>query len=289
MSETLPTVEERVRSARARLGAAAFAPSPREALLLAAAVLGWNEAQVIARGREVMPAAAAGRFEALLARRLRGEPVAYLLGRREFWGRSFHVDRRVLIPRPETEHLVEAVLALPLPPGPRLLDVGTGSGILAVTLALELPLARVVATDLSPSALAVAATNARGLGAAERIRFVAADGTDGLSLAGFDLLVSNPPYVAPEERDRLSHEVTAFEPALALWAEEGGLAFFRRLITAGRSLGPGAFLAFEIGDGQQAGILALVDGASFELVEVRLDYAGKPRVVVLKRTSWNAS
>ncbi|HEX4953406.1 MAG TPA: peptide chain release factor N(5)-glutamine methyltransferase [Thermoanaerobaculia bacterium] len=289
MSETLPTVEERVRVARARLAAAPFSPATREARLLAAEVLGWSEVQVIARGHEVMPGEAAARFEVLLERRLRGEPVAYLLGRRELWGRSFRVDRRVLIPRPETEHLIEAVLALPLPPAPRLLDVGTGSGILAVTLALELPGARVVATDLSPAALAVAAANARALGARDQVRFLAADGTDGLSLGGFDLLVSNPPYVAPEDRARLSHEVTDFEPALALWAGEGGLAFFRRLIAAGRALRPGAFLAFEIGDGQQDGVLALAAGAPCELVEVRADYAGKPRVVVLKRTSWTAS
>ncbi len=153
----MPTFDLLVAAARARLKTAPFEPSPREALLLVGRVLGLSEAQVLARGGEAVPEAAAREIEALLVRRLAGEPVAYLFGEREFFGRSFAVDPRVLIPRPETEHLVEIALALPLPARPRILDLGTGSGAIAVTLALELPAARVVATDRSPAALAVAA------------------------------------------------------------------------------------------------------------------------------------
>ena len=154
------TVQGLLVEARRRLAAAPFAPPAREAGLLLAHALGVSEAQVLARHDEDVPAAAADRFLALLERRLAGEPFAYLTGEREFYGRGFRVDRRVLIPRPETEHLVEAALALPLPPGPRILDLGTGSGCLAVTLAAELPAATVVATDLSLAALAVARANA---------------------------------------------------------------------------------------------------------------------------------
>ena len=130
-----------------------------------------------------MPPEAERRFRDLLARRLAGEPVSYLTGEREFWGRPFAVDSRVLIPRPETEHLVEVALALRLPAAPRILDVGTGSGFLAVTLALEIPGSRVVAVDLSPGALAVAARNARRLGAADRVSFLGADLTAALDLS----------------------------------------------------------------------------------------------------------
>lgn len=238
---------------------------------------------MIARGSQEVPADSAARFRRLLSRRLAGEPAAYLLGEREFYGRTFRVDRRVLIPRPETEHLVEAVLALPLPREPRIADLGTGSGCLAVTLALELPGARIVATDLSPGALAVAAGNARRHGVAGRVAPLAADLLAPLPAAAFHLLVSNPPYVAREEAAALSPEVREFEPGLALFAGGGGLAVLERLLAAARELRPGAFLACEIGDGQLPDLLERLDRAALELVESRRDYAGKERVVVLRR------
>src|ERR1700674_5912187 len=218
-----------LRDRRRRLGVTAFAP-PREAALLLGAVLGLSEAQVMARDDQPVPPAAAARFEALLARRLGGEPVAYLLGEREFYRRSFAVDERVLIPRPETEHLVEAALTLALPPAPRILDVGTGSGCLAVTLALELTGARVVAADLSPAALAVAAGNARRHGVAGRVAAAASDLIAAFDLSRFDLVVSNPPYVDPGDAPALSPEVCNFEPHLALFSPDSGDAVLARLI-----------------------------------------------------------
>src|SRR5262249_43661580 len=153
-------------------------------------------------------------------------------GEREFYGRRFAVDRRVLIPRPETEHVVEAALGLPLPTAPRILDVGTGSGCLAATLALELRGARAVACDLSPGALAVAAGNARRHGVAGRVAAVGSDLGAGLDLARFDLVVSNPPYVDPAELPGLSPEVRGFEPRVALVSPGRGVAVLARLFSA---------------------------------------------------------
>lgn len=278
-----PTVAHLLLTARRRLAAAPFAPSTREAMLLLGHVLGWREAQVIARDAEPVAAELAARFEALLERRLRGEPVAYLLGEREFYGRPFAVDPRVLIPRPETEHLVETALAQTLPAQPRILDIGTGSGCLAVTLARELPAARVAATDVSLGALAVAAANVRRHGVGERVSLVAADLVAGLDLGAFDLVVSNPPYVDPAQLPELSVEVHGFEPHGALFAADAGLAVLRRLLAAGADLRPGVPLLLEIGKGQVEAVAGGAAAAGLEVAEVVADYAGIPRTVVLWR------
>jgi len=279
---TIPAGELLAR-ARERLAAAPFAPPRREALLLLGHVLGLTEAQVLARPERAVPAAATTRFERLLERRLGGEPVAYLTGSREFYGRRFAVDERVLIPRPETEHLVEAALAAPLPPRPRILDLGTGSGCLAVTLALELPGARVVATDASPAALAVAAGNARRLGAGG-VRCAAADRYAGLDLAAFDLVVANPPYIDPAEAASLSPEITRFEPPGALFAAERGEAMLAGLIAGAAGLPSGASLVLEIGRGLLATVERHAAPAVLHVTAVIDDYAGIPRAVRLERT-----
>ncbi len=266
--------------ARRRLAVEPFG-SPREAALLLGRVLGLSEAQVMARDEMPVPAAAAARFAALVERRRHGEPVAYLTGEREFYGRPFTVDRRVLIPRPETEHVIETVLALALPAAPRILDVGTGSGCLAVTLALELPAARVVASDLSPAALALAAGNARRHQVAARVHMAASDLTAALALERFDLVVSNPPYVDPEDAPRLSPEVVAFEPGLALFAPDHGQAVMARLFAAAAALRPGIYLAVEIGGGQLDSCQRMAAAAGLTIHQVRRDYAGLPRVLVL--------
>jgi release factor glutamine methyltransferase len=274
-------VADLVIEARRRLAEAPFQPSRREARLLLGRVLDWTEAQVLAHGDTAVPPDAVDRFRELLDRRLGGEPVAYLLGEREFYGRVFRVDRRVLIPRPETEHLVEAALAAELPPRPRVLDVGTGSGCVAVTLALERPDFRVTATDLSLEALAVAAGNARRLGA--RVGCVATDLAAALDPRAFDLVMSNPPYVDRADAGTLSPEVRDFEPPSALYAREGGAAELRRLLELGRNLHQNAVLAMEIGFGQLATVLGRAAAGPFDIAEVRHDYSGIPRVVVLTR------
>ncbi len=277
------TVTELVDGARRRLAAAPFHPPVREAWLLMGHVLGLGEAQVIARGDRSLTPAEAARFESLLARRLAGEPVAYLVGEREFYGRPFHVDRRVLIPRPESEHLIETALALPLPRSPRILDVGTGSGCLAVTLALELPAACVVATDRSPAALAVAAGNARRHGVRARVALAAADLFAGLEPGGFDLVVSNPPYVDPGERGELSPEILDFEPGTALFPPGPGAQVAVNLIEGAARLRPGAALLVEIGRGQLAAARLAAARFGLTVAAVVDDYSGVPRVVHLTR------
>jgi release factor glutamine methyltransferase len=283
----VPTVRDLLADARLRLIAAPFEPSRREAALLLGHVLGLSEAQVIARNdREVEPDAAA-RFAELLARRLTGEPVSYLFGEREFYGRVFRVDRRVLIPRPETEHLIEEALKAPLPPDPWILDIGAGSGILAVTLALEIPGARAVTTDLSPGALAVAAGNARRLGAGGRVLPVGADLAGGLDLGRFDLVVSNPPYIDPAEAVTLSPEVCNFEPHLALFAPGSvgmmGDSIIQRLFAELRTLRSGVRLILEIGFGQLDVARRHAESSGWIVLGVRADYAGIPRVMTVQR------
>lgn len=277
----MPTIRELLASARTRLAATSFSAPPREAGLLLGQVLGLSEAQILARDREEVPAAAVERFQELLERRLTGEPVAYLFGEREFYGRGFRVDSRVLIPRPETEHVIEAALAEPLPPRPWILDVGAGSGILAVTLALEIPDARAVTTDLSLGALAVASGNARRLGA--RVSPVRTDLTAGLDLSRFDLVVSNPPYIDPADAPTLSPEVCNFEPSLALFAPGTGDSVLARLFALCAGLRSGVRLIVEIGYGQLDAARRHAEASALLLEEARPDYSGIPRVLILRR------
>jgi release factor glutamine methyltransferase len=294
----MATVGELLAEARERLRAAAFAPPPREAHLLLGHVLGLGEARLLARTGDEVTAGDTAAFRALVDRRLTGEPVAYLTGEREFYGRSFRVDRRVLVPRPETEHLVEAVLAdRSLPEDARVLDVGAGSGAIAVTLALERPAWRVVATDLSPAALAVARYNARRLGvpAGGSLRLVACDLASALRSTSrwgsFHLLVSNPPYVPAEDRHSLSPEVRDFEPHAALFSPPGedgetapGMGIASRLLEQAAGLRPGAEVVLEIGHGQLEGVRAAGRRHGWHVLRVIPDYAGIPRVVRLARS-----
>ncbi len=277
------TVGGLLAAARRQLAEAPFRPAGREAVLLMSRVLGRGEAAVLAHPEERLQDVDAERFQALLERRLGGEPIAYIFGEREFYGRDFAVDRRVLIPRPETEHLVEVALELELGGRPRILDLGTGSGCVAVTLACELPAARLVATDLSPAALAVARVNARRHGVADRVRLVAADLARPLRLAGFDLVVSNPPYVGLEEATDLPADVRDQEPAAALFAPGTPLSIVARLAAELGELAPRTVVAFEIGAGREAAVIDLLEGSLLEPVASRPDYAGIPRIVVTKR------
>ena len=253
----------------------------REAALLLGEVLRLSEAQLYARADDDVPEPAAVSYGQLIRRRADRIPIAYLLGRREFHGRTFAVDPRVLIPRPETEHLVEAALNC-IDDGDRVLDVGTGSGCIAVTLALERPGSRIVATDLSPGALAVAAANCRSHGVAGRVRLVRADLLSALRPGAFDVVVSNPPYIDVGEWPSLMPEVRDHEPPEALFAGDG-LDFYRRLFAAGDFLREGQRLLLEIGKGQLEAVRELAEGSGFDVEWVVADLAGIPRVLTLRR------
>ncbi len=280
----MATIGELVREGRARLIAAPFAPPPREAGLLLGRALGLSEAQVLARDERSVEPTAAARYHDWIERRVGGEPVAYLFGEREFFGRLFRVDRRVLIHRPETEHLIETALGLALPPNPRILEVGVGSGCIAVTLACELPTARIVATDLSAGALGVARRNVARLGVEGRVRLVHTDLLAGIAAERIDLVVSNPPYVDRNEAALMSPEVCNFEPHLALFPPGGGgVETISRLLAAAAGLRAGVRVLLEIGRGQLEPVLSTARLAGFDLLAAQPDYAGIPRIAVLAR------
>ena len=218
-------------------------------------------------------------FEDALYDRISGVPVQYIVGRQEFYGRYFTVNPAVLIPRPETEFIVESVLEVKSSANPTIIDVGTGSGCIAVTLALELPEATVFATDVSLEALHVARQNASQLAA--RVDFAGADLLDGIG-GRFDFIVSNPPYVSYAETSRLQREVREHEPHVALFAPDDGLAMFRRLVpSAEKLLKPGGYLIMEIGIGLEERILALF-GDRWEFSRSRPDLQGIPRTIVAR-------
>jgi len=224
-------------------------------------------------------------FKALYKRRLEGEPVQYITGSAAFMLGEFEVGPAVLIPRPETEALTEVVLKLlaSLPAAPVVADIGTGSGVIATTVAMKVPEAIVYATDVSAEALAVAARNAERAGVAERVAFLEGDMLHpllGNGLAGkISALVSNPPYVPTGELDGLPTEVREYEPRAALDGGEDGLECLRVLVHDGPELiHPGGFLALEVGDGQAPAVEELMR-SEFESVETHKDYAGRDRIV----------
>ena len=215
-----------------------------------------------------------------LHQRLQRRPTQYVTGRQEFFGREFRVDSRVLIPRPETEHLIEAVLPRAAG-GPLILDVGCGSGAIGITLALEVPQARVVATDISASALELARENAAALGA--RIAWLRGDLLEAVASASIDIVVSNPPYVAERSRPELAPEVRDWEPALALFGGADGLQVTARLISeAARVIRPGGVFAMEMGAGQWREHADLAK-SHFSEIQAVLDLAGIQRVLLARR------
>jgi release factor glutamine methyltransferase len=276
-------VREALESAVDGLRAAGVEDPRLDAELLLAEAMGRERAALAAEGGAEVPATAARCFGELVRRRLRREPVAYILGRKGFRRIELAVDRRVLIPRPETELLVE--LSLELAPA-RVLDVGTGSGAIALAVADELPACEVTATDTSAVALEVARANADRLGLADRVRFL-----DGSLPAGesFDLILANLPYVAERDWPGLQPEVIQWEPREALLAGPDGLGAYRRFIPecAGHlhrypEQTTGA-LAVEVGEGQAPAVAELMAEAGFGEIENRRDLAGIERVVLGRR------
>ncbi len=250
-----------------------------------------NLAWLIAHDSEPIEPERAAELCDLVERRLAGEPIQYITGEAEFYGLSFHLNRDVLIPRPETELLVEKAIAFVgklrqtnEASEPRIVDVGTGSGAIAVALAHALPFAEIAATDISAPAIAVARSNAARNGLADRIRFLEGDLLAPVAGEQFDLIVSNPPYVAEGDRAALDIEVRNYEPAQALFAGGDGLAIYRRLIPASfTSLAAGGILLLEIGYGQREAIDALLEICGFKEIEFFSDLQGIPRVAKAQR------
>lgn len=262
------TMGEALAEARARIGSA-------EAKLLLRHVLGCSASEIAAHPERALDESQASHYADMVARRAAGEPVAYLLGSREFYGREFRVTPAVLIPRPETELLVETALSkVSRGDTPCVLDLGAGSGCVAITLALELGCA-VTAVDVSAEALAVARDNAAWLGA--RVNFVESDWFAAID-GEFDLIVGNPPYVA-EGDPHLAEGDLRFEPMTALACGSDGLAAIRRILAdAPRHLKPGGWLLLEHGYDQAEAMRELLAGAGFVALERHRDLAGIMRV-----------
>lgn len=248
-------------------------------------VLGQNRAWLLAHLDDEFHEDQAKRFVELVERRYQGEPIQYITRQTEFYGLPFQVTPDVLIPRPETEHLVaKAVELAPRFLTPRIADVGTGSGVIAIALAHEWPSAALTAIDVSPIALALARRNAARIGLADRIRFLESDLLAAVANERFEMVVSNSPYVPSRDRESLSVEVRDYEPALALFAGEDGLDIYRRLIPAAFAvLLPGGFLLMEIGYGQSEAVAELSRNAGFDRIEFAPDLQNIPRVVCAQR------
>jgi release factor glutamine methyltransferase len=226
-------------------------------------------------------------FRNLIARRLQWEPVAYITGRKEFWTFVLAVNNSVLIPRPDTEVLVEEALNICRKMNSseiKILDIGTGSGAIAIALALEITFAKVVATDISPASLNLAQRNAAALGLKEKIDFRPGNLFEPVDDI-FDIIVSNPPYIAAEEYEKLPAGVKNYEPREALLAGKSGLEFYEKLIyQAAGFLKKNGWLLLEIGAKQEAGVRGIMEAACFyESIEMRRDYSGLPRVMKARR------
>jgi release factor glutamine methyltransferase len=281
----LITTAAALREAASRLRAAGVREAEWDAGLLLRHVLGWSRADLVARSGEALPAEAAQRLDALVARRAAREPLQHLTGTQAFWRHEFLVTPEVLIPRPETELLVErALLLLPAEASLLVVDVGTGSGCLPLSIAAERPRARVLGLDLSPAALDVARRNAARLRLEARVEWREGDLLAPVAeLHGqIDVIVSNPPYVDPA--DPLEPEVRDHEPPLALFAPDEPLSVYRRLWPqAATALRPGGHALVEVGAGQAAAVAALAHGAGLVEIETWPDLQGIPRVVGARR------
>lgn len=258
-----------------------------DAELLARHVLRWDRARWLADSRAEAPAGFAAAFNALVDRRASGEPVAYIIGKREFWGLDFEVSPAVLIPRPETELLVEEALkvidaggAALQGPGLLVADACTGSGCVAIALAHSRPSLRVIATDISEPALHVAARNAERHEVADRVEFRVASGLEGVG--GVDLVVANPPYISRAGARTLMKDVVDYEPHTALFADGDGLDVIRALLADVAARTPAPPFMFEFG-GNEALVRAAVEQAGLRLTRVVRDLAGIPRVAAVAR------
>ncbi len=288
------TVRDIIGRSATCLTAAGIEQARLEAELILAGVLGGRREDVCIHSDRVLSAGETARCTRWVERRASREPLAYILGRREFWSLDFKVTPDVLVPRPETELLIERLLALvrEAPHRPRLniLDLGTGPGILAVVAAREIPHSRVLAVDISPRALAVARANARLHQVADRVEFYAGDlfdGWDAERCRELDFILCNPPYIESAALRQLMPEIRNHEPVIALDGGPGGLDFYRRIIPAAPvRLRPGGSLILEVGQDQARAVADLMAAQQrFEDIVVTRDYSGRDRVVSARRTS----
>jgi release factor glutamine methyltransferase len=280
-----PTLGTAVARSRARLAAAGISAAGLDARLLAAHAFGCGVGVLIGHPERPIDPAAAARFEVAVGRRRAHEPLAYILGEKEFWSLSLRVTRDTLIPRPETETVVEAALAWCRPGGDatRILDLGTGSGCLLLALLTELPAAWGLGVDRSEPALAVARDNAERLGVAERASFVCADWAT--AVAGeFDVVVCNPPYIADREWWELAPDIREFEPPLALRAGTDGLAAYRAVLPdLPRLLTPNGAAFLELGGASAHAVGDLAAGAGMRATPTA-DLAGRTRCLRVDAT-----
>lgn len=282
------TIREALRGAAERLERHRVSNARLTAEVLLAHLLSVSREYLLAHDDRVLRNDESGALENAIYERISGVPLQYIVGLQEFYGRYFHVNPAVLIPRPETEHIIEAVLGITATwgqtPRCRILDVGTGSGCIGVTLALEISGSEVFAADISEDAVRVARENAANLKA--RVGFVCTDVMDGIG-GPFDFIVSNPPYVAPGDLSRLQREVRDHEPHVALFAPgapgDDGLGIYRRLIQgAGERLRPDGYLVMEIGLGMEERVLNLF-GEEWDRLRTKADLQGIPRTVVVRK------
>jgi release factor glutamine methyltransferase len=274
------TIRDALRQSQQRFELHGISSARLNAEVLLCHVLSVEKAYLYTHDDRELSAGEAQGLENAVYERVCGVPVQYIVGRQEFYGRYFQVNPSVLIPRPETELLVEKVVSLRPPAGSRIIDVGTGSGCIGITLALELPETHVFLSDVSFEALQTATANAKRLAANVGIACM-----DLLEAARgpFDFIVSNPPYVSRAETSRLQREVREHEPHVALFAEDDGLSAYRQLIpSAQQMLCSGGYLLMEIGFGLEERVLSLFD-SSWEQLPTGADLQGIPRVVIARR------
>ena len=274
-----------IREGAQRLDEAAVAEPRREAGSLLAHLLGRDRSFIIAHADDLLTDEQGKALQSLVERRARGEPLQYLTAHQEFFKLDFEVTPDVLIPRPETELIVETALELLKDdPAPYFADIGTGSGCIAISMLQDLPGARAIATDVSPAALRVAQRNAERHGVKDRLVLLESDCFSALDAnASFTLIASNPPYVSEDELKTVQREVS-YEPRAALAAGSDGLAVIRWLLReAPPFLRPGGYFVFEIGFGQSEAVEGLVDRRVWKLLDIREDLQGIPRTFVLQK------
>jgi release factor glutamine methyltransferase len=283
-----PTLHDKLSAARAQLVSAGIAPAEAgvDVPLFACTILGWDRVKLLTERPGPPPSALEPTFSQWISRRIAREPAAYILGMREFWGLDFAVTPAVLIPRPETEFIVEEALEILkrfAVESPKVADIGTGCGNIAVSLAHEVGAARVTATDLSREALLVAGSNAQRYGVDHRITFVETSYLDGVDDT-FDLIAANPPYVKETDKPGLAPDVR-HEPDIALFGGTSGLRDLEGVLdTATNKLTRNGWLVMEFGYGQESDVLRLVAARpALRLDRVRADLQGIPRTAVIER------